>query len=76
MRITEQERLQYGPPRFSDFAGLGNDRVADYVDRHLPLRQQQASTTTLWHSQYFAGLIADGEARELRSFDKAIGART
>jgi hypothetical protein len=76
MRITEQERQQYGAPRFSDFAGIGNDRVRDYVDRHLPLRQQQSSTTTLWNSTYFAGLIGSDEARELRDFDRAIGAQS
>jgi hypothetical protein len=58
MRLSDSERALYGAPRFDDFYGTGNDRVARYVAERTTARSASIEAAT-YRPNYFAGIVRE-----------------
>ena len=63
MRMTPDEHAAYDaprfappPPRFADFYGVGNARVAAYVETRAAARSTVVELAT-YRPNYFAGIV-------------------
>ena len=66
MRMNAQERCDYSAPRFDDFHGLRNNRIAAYNARLAAQRAQRIARFDT--SRYFAGVVSD-DADQMRAID-------